>query len=302
MVSFDPRVAVTTPAEWESVADWDAVPSLEQLPAELVVFSAHPDDETLGAGGLIACTARAGSAVRVIVATADGPERVDELEAALDDLGVAAAPDRVTALGLPDGALKHHAPTLRAHIADVLDRLPAEGRAGRLLVAPWTGDRHGDHRTLGREVAAAARDRGERTLLYPVWLWQWGTPEDVPWVRAHDIPLTDADRRSKRLALTRFASQLRTPTNPDGVLEPGFVERAVTGREILIAPPPSAEEHFERMHRERDDPWRVRSRWYERRRRAVLTASLPASAMAGRSSWAARWARRRRSSQTAATS
>ncbi|MEV8214698.1 bifunctional PIG-L family deacetylase/class I SAM-dependent methyltransferase [Leifsonia sp. NPDC077715] len=275
MVSFDPRVSVTTPAAWEAATQWDAVPPLGELPEELVVFSAHPDDETLGAGGLIARAARSGSVVRVVVATADPPERVGELEAALDDLGVAAAPDRVTVLGLPDGALKHHAPALRTLIADLLDRLPTESHAERLLLAPWTGDRHGDHRTLGREVAAAVRDRGESALLYPVWLWQWGTLEDVPWERVHLVPLTETDRRSKRAALSRFASQLRTSANRDGVLEPGFVERAATGREILIAPPPSAEEHFERMHRERDDPWRVRTRWYERRRRAVLAASLP---------------------------
>ena len=275
MVSFDPHVAVTAPAEWESLTEWEAVPALGGLPAELVVFSAHPDDETLGAGGLIGRAARAGSTVRVVVATADAPERLDELESALDDLGVAPASDRVLALGLPDGALKHHATALRARIAEVLDRLPAARRADRLLLAPWTGDRHGDHRTLGREVAAAARDRGERALLYPVWLWQWGTPGDVPWSRVHDVALSDDERRGKRAALSRFASQLRTPANPGGVLEPGFVERAATGREILIAPPPSADEHFERMHRERDDPWRVRTRWYERRRRAVLTASLP---------------------------
>jgi LmbE family N-acetylglucosaminyl deacetylase len=275
VVSFDPCVAVTSPAEWESLTEWEAVPALDELPAELVVFSAHPDDETLGAGGLIARAARAGALVRVIVATAGSPHRLDELDAALDDLGVAANPDRVVALGLPDGALKHHAAALRARIADVLDGSPGEGRGERLVLAPWTGDRHGDHRTLGREVAAEARARGERALLYPVWMWQWGTPSDVPWGRVHDVPLGDADRSGKRIALSRFASQLRTPADPDGVLEPGFVERAVTGREILIAPPPGADEHFERMHREREDPWRVRTRWYERRRRAVLAASLP---------------------------
>ena len=275
MVSFDPSVAVTAPQAWESLSEWDAVPALAEVPTELVVFSAHPDDETLGAGGLIARAARGGSTVRVVVATADGAERLGELDAALDELGVAAAPDRVVALGLPDGALKHHAPALRERIAELLEALPAEGRGGRLLLAPWTGDRHGDHRTLGRELAAAARERGERALLYPVWLWQWGAPEDVPWPRVQVVPLTDADRRGKREALSRFTSQLRTHANPHGVLEPGFVERAVTGREILIAPPPGADEHFERMHRERDDPWRVRTRWYERRRRSVLAASLP---------------------------
>jgi LmbE family N-acetylglucosaminyl deacetylase len=275
VVSFDPQQAVTAPAVWEALGEWEAVPAFDAIPDELVVFSAHPDDETLGAGGLIARAAAKGARVQIVVATADRPGRLAELDAALDALGLPADPGRVRSLGLPDGALKHHAPELRAAIADVLDARPADGRGSRLVLAPWTGDRHGDHRTLGREVATAACDRGEHTLLYPVWLWQWGTPADVPWRRVRVLPLSDGDRARKRTALARFASQLRAEGNPDGVLEPGFVERAAVGREVLIEPPPAADEHFERMHRERDDPWRVRTRWYERRRRAVLAASLP---------------------------
>lgn len=34
-------------------------------------------------------------------------------------------------------------------------------------------------------------------------------------------------------------------------------------------------EHFDNVHADRDDPWRVTSRWYEIRKRAVTLASLP---------------------------
>lgn len=270
-MSFDPRTAVTAPSAWEALGEWSDVPAFDERPDELIVFSAHPDDETLGVGGLLARASDAGVPVRVVVAAACEPPRMAELDAALTSLGLPAAP--VASLGLPDGALKHHADTLRAAIAEILDA-PTEAR-NRLLLAPWTGDRHGDHRALGREVVAAARERGLRILLYPVWLWQWGTPADVPWRRVREVVLDDGERSRKRTALTRFASQLRTPENPDGVLEPGFVARAADGREVLIEPPQPPDEHFERMHRERDDPWQVRNRWYERRRRTVLAASLP---------------------------
>lgn len=33
--------------------------------------------------------------------------------------------------------------------------------------------------------------------------------------------------------------------------------------------------HFDALHRDSDDPWQVRSRWYERRKRALLLAMLP---------------------------
>jgi len=260
-VSFDPRTTVTAPEAWEALDEWSGVPAFDEQPDELIVFSAHPDDETLGVGGLLARAAGAGIPARVVVAAACDDGRLDELDAALASLGLPTTPaaQPVVPLGLPDGALKHHTADLRAAIAEILDA-PSEAR-NRLVLAPWTGDRHGDHRTLGREVVAAARERGLRILLYPVWLWQWGTPADVPWRRVREVVLDAGERTSKRAALAAFASQLRTSQNPEGVLEPGFVARAADGREVVIEPPEPADQHFERMHHERDDPWRVRTRW-----------------------------------------
>ncbi|WP_285113684.1 bifunctional PIG-L family deacetylase/class I SAM-dependent methyltransferase [Leifsonia sp. fls2-241-R2A-40a] len=276
MVTFDPYTAVTSPAVWESLPQWDDVPELADRSDDLVVFSAHPDDETLGVGGLLARAAARNASASVVVATASDPDRLGELAAALDALGFPreTGDARIRPLGLPDGALKHSTLELRAAIRRELDAAPGIP-VTRLVLAPWTGDRHGDHRALGREVVAAARERGERVLLYPVWLWQWGTPDDVPWRRTVRVPLEPAERARKQDALARFVTQLRSPAHPDGVLDRGFVERAGTGQEVLFEPPPAADDHFERMHSERDDPWRVRTRWYERRRRAVLTASLP---------------------------
>jgi SAM-dependent methyltransferase len=34
--------------------------------------------------------------------------------------------------------------------------------------------------------------------------------------------------------------------------------------------------HFQQLYEQNDDPWQVRQRWYEQRKRAVLLASLPA--------------------------
>lgn len=308
MVSFDPLTAVTAPGDWEDRPEWEAVPplDLDALPPRLVVFSAHPDDETLGAGGLLALAADRGLDITVVVATSDDPARLDELAEALAVLGLPDA--RVVPLHLPDGALKHHADALHTAIARLLDAAPG----ARLLVAPWPGDRHGDHRTLGREVARAAEERGETVLSYPVWLWQWGRPDDVPWSRLRVVDLTPGQRRRKREALRSFTSQLRSPANTGGVLAEGFVQHAAEGREALIvseraarderaerferaerdqfagpadrtepadraqaADPAGRFEHFERLHRESDDPWSVRSRWYERRKRALIAAVLP---------------------------
>jgi LmbE family N-acetylglucosaminyl deacetylase len=274
VVTFDPLVATTPAAVWEDPARWASVPrrTREWLAGftRIVVFSAHPDDETLGVGGLLVLAGELGIDISVIVATSERDERVVELTSALSRLGTTID---LTVLGLTDGGLKHEADLLREGI----DLALASRRSDTTLVlAPWPGDRHGDHRTLGREVAAACAVHGDDLLLYPIWLWQWGSPDDLPWDRASEIELSASARERKRAALSTFASQLHTSANPDGVLTREFVERAVHGREVLFEPEESAVgDHFEALHRVSADPWSVRTRWYERRKRALTCAVLP---------------------------
>ena len=272
MVSFDPRVAVTSPERWETLAEWADVPALDAGEFgevdEVVVFSAHADDETLGVGGLLARVAGEGIPARIVVATG-GCDRAEELDDALLTLGMTG---EVEVLGLTDGGLKHETERLRTEI----DRVFGQGVARRLILAPWPGDRHGDHRTLGREVSDAGRRADARLLFYPVWLWQWGRPEDVPWARLVDVALTAGERASKRAAIGCFTSQLASPSNPDGVLSPDFVQDVSTRPEVLIRPQwAELDAHFDQLHRGDEDPWSVRTRWYERRKRELMVASLP---------------------------
>lgn len=274
MVTFDPLVTTTSAADWEDPDRWASVPLRTRgwLAGftRIVVFSAHPDDETLGVGGLLVVAGELGIDISVVVATSEGDERLVELTSALSRLGTTID---LTVLGLADGGLKHEADLLR----DGIDLALAARRSDATLVlAPWPGDRHGDHRTLGREVAAACAVHGDTLLLYPIWLWQWGSPDDLPWSRVSEVELSAAARERKRVALAAFASQLHTSANPHGVLTSAFVERAVHGREVLFEPEETAAgDHFEALHRTSADPWSVRTRWYERRKRALTCAALP---------------------------
>src|SRR6202007_2765970 len=128
-----------------------------------------------------------------------------------------------------DGDLKNVSDRLRAHVERALS-----GCTDRWLVlAPWPGDRHGDHRTLGREVGEVLQATNATLLFYPVWLWQWGTPDDGPWARL----------------IEAFASQLESPSNSSGVLTPQFVRRAADAPEVLIRPEWSVNDaHFEDIH------------------------------------------------------
>ena len=125
----------------------------------LVVVSAHPDDETIGAGRLVAQWARERGPVLAITVTAGeacfdavgieepglAERRVAEWHAAMRVLGVTAGPHSVC----PDGAVTEHQHRAEGVIA-------AHLRPGDLVAAPWRHDPHPDHEAAGRAAALAA--------------------------------------------------------------------------------------------------------------------------------------------------
>ncbi|MCX4098582.1 PIG-L deacetylase family protein [Nocardia sp. alder85J] len=207
----------------------------------LIVVAAHPDDEILGAGGLLALAAAAAMTVTIVVAT-DGeashpgsvthdPARLARLRAAesrraATELGLA-APLR---LGLPDGRLAEFEHRLTA---DVRGLLGEQRTPGLRCVAPWRHDGHPDHEAAGRAAAAACASIGARLLEYPVWMWQWADP-DHPRVRRTDpaaLSLTATARAAKHRALHCFPTQTEPlSTDPaDAPILPGHILRRFTG-------------------------------------------------------------------------
>lgn len=275
MVTFDASHTVTSPARWADDPRWKQVEAfdIDSVSDGVVVFSAHPDDETLGVGGLIAYLASRGTDVHVVVATGSDAVRGGELLGALSVLHAGAS---ASFLELPDGGLSTQITRLEDAVTAVVERFP-----GAALLAPWPEDRHGDHRALGHVVAEVARGKGLTLLTYPVWLWQWGEPDDLPWAQALQIPLAVEIQRTKAQAVARFASQITTPDERLPVLSAEFLQHAAAAREVLIRADTGREgerdlaAHFERLHAEAADPWSVQTRWYERRKRSILVSSLP---------------------------
>ena len=262
-MSFDAREA-GTPADVWAADPRLALGALAEVDPRghgpVVVLAAHPDDETLGAGALIATAAAAGRPVTVVVVTdgaASHPDsstvdraalrdlRLEEARAAAAELGPAV---EVVALGVPDGALREHRDEVHARVADLLrDRRPG------LLLAPWRGDGHRDHRVLG-EIAAAvvaelpaetggegARSAAPRLLGYPIWMWHWADPRhpDVPWADLVHATTDQEARVAKQRALARYVSQLR-PLSPapgdEAVLRPDFAEH-FSREEVFVVEP-----------------------------------------------------------------
>jgi len=154
------------------------------LDAPLLVVAPHPDDESLGCGGLIALWAAAARPLRVLVVT-DGAashpgssawpparlaaRRSAEVRDALAALGVAG--DAIIQWNLPDGRVPRRG---QAGFANLVERgavLLREARV-RTLVVPWRRDPHCDHRA----ASAVFRSANERltptasVLEYPLWV------------------------------------------------------------------------------------------------------------------------------------
>ena len=115
---------------------------------------------------------------------------------------------------------------------------------------------------------------------YPIWMWAWLTPDDpaVPWDHAYLLELDAAALAAKRAALAAFTSQVAP--GPDGsppVLDPAMLahaDRPPNCCSACRAPPSAPVSRFAALYAGGADPWSADS-WYERRKRAVVLASLP---------------------------
>ncbi|UUT36273.1 PIG-L family deacetylase [Microbacterium elymi] len=286
-VSFDHREPGTSEDAWEDAAPWRTAPEMALDMERLIVLAAHPDDETLGAGGLIAMAAARGIPVTVVVMT-DGEsshpdssrphdmrrERRQEVLDAVADLAPQAAIDLPA---FPDGGLREAAPAVRRHAQNLLSN--TEGTV-TVVAVPWWGDGHRDHRVLG-EIARRLRPAGAQIIGYPIWLWHWGDPASTDTDGWCALRLDEAAAAAKARAMRRHVSQIEPLSDRPGdeaIIHGEMLRHFERGFEVFIQPEPVPTfdaAWFEERYARRSDPWGVDSRWYERRKRDVIAACLP---------------------------
>lgn len=252
----------------------------------LVVVVAHPDDETLIAGGLIHRAARSGLPTTVVIATRgeashpDSPThtptqlgalRVGEVRAALHHLHRAAD---LVLLDLPDGALADHREQLvdlvRPHITGAV-----------LVVSTWEADGHPDHEAVGQVCRAVCTEAGVRHLQAPLWAWFW-QPERQHGRDLLVIALSPQERAAKAAALHEHASQLQALSEDPGdaaVVGEEVVAAFSQGLEAFVTVGTTRAETFDRMYAGHEDPWRFEGSWYETRKRSLALAALPHQAL-----------------------
>jgi LmbE family N-acetylglucosaminyl deacetylase len=165
---------------------WRALPfgTLNDVtgPGCALILAPHPDDESLGCGGLIAACCHADRPPIVAILT-DGamshPGSRAYPRERLVRLREAEAREAVSLLGLPQDRLVFlrepdtNAPRSGEAFDRVVDRII--GLAGRFgcsdILAPWQFDPHCDHEAASLIAAEVAMRLRIRHVAYPVWGW-----------------------------------------------------------------------------------------------------------------------------------
>ena len=220
VVDFDGSLTGTSEQLWAPIVSQLGPLELPTGPSSAVIVAPHPDDETLGAGGLIADLSHAGWRVDVVVVS-DGARshpgtaglaaiRAGEVLGAVRALGLTGT---VSMLEFPDGRLGELT-------APVVDALQPHIDGHRLIVGPWGHDGHPDHEATGAAVRRAmARSEGpnpgERRLLrYPVWAWHWATPSTLDLRSAAAWAVSPRAQAAKRGAIESYRSQRTAAFGP----------------------------------------------------------------------------------------
>ena len=214
----------------------------------IVVLAPHPDDESLGCGGLLA-TAFAGPGARVICITDGGQShpgsaawprarlaelRAQELDAAIVALG--GDPACITRLALRDAEMLGLAARYD-EIAETIAQVARDAGA-RVLIAPAPTDPHCDHEATAEIARRAASLAGLRLLFYPVWSG-WHDPayrDRLAYGVEHRFDTT-AMQPAKARAIAAHRSQLGeiVTDDPEGfVLPQAFLDSFKTNDEIFF--------------------------------------------------------------------
>jgi len=207
----------------------DAIHAMAALPyaplsavtgdAPALILAPHPDDETLGCGGLIAAASAAGHPPFVLILT-DGtgshPRSRSYPFARLKAVREQEARNAVAILGLPPGRIGFMglrdtaAPMDGAGFDDAVLAILSMAReiGAATIIAPWQHDPHCDHLAAHCMAVDATTRCGARHLAYPIWGWTLPPEITLPGAAPRGMRLDISDYlAAKGRAITAHASQ-----------------------------------------------------------------------------------------------
>jgi LmbE family N-acetylglucosaminyl deacetylase len=193
-----------------------------------VVVAPHPDDESLGCGGLIADACRQGVRGKVVIVS-DGagshpnskaypPERLTDLrevEARQAGAELGLRPGEMLFLRLPDRFVPHEGEAAEQAINVIADCVMETG-AGSLFVS-WRHDPHCDHEASYRIAREVQRRVGNVKLFeYVVWGYTLPSSTEVDPIRSgFRISIDHEAMEKKRRAIAAHRSQTTALINDD---------------------------------------------------------------------------------------
>ena len=138
---------------------------MPQSGQRVLVFSPHPDDESIGVGGYIAQSIENGANVEIVLVTngdfhGNELERYAEFKAATHILGVPES--NLVFLGFPDGKLDEMDPTVLA----VALQSQIEQFNPNIIIYPDVQDANPDHSTIGKAVQKILAAAPEQITSY----------------------------------------------------------------------------------------------------------------------------------------
>lgn len=234
-----------------SVLDAAPIRSFEEIAGAgpILVLAPHPDDESLGCGGLIAEACARGRDIFVAILTGGGKShpgslaypaerliatRAGEVRDAVSALGL--APDRLILMNEPDGAAPVSGPMFEAAVETLRALLVRHGVT--TVFAAWRADPHGDHLAASDIAAAACARAGARHVSYPIWFWTLADETEVPDPSGRAMRMDVARHLpAKRAAIACHASQLGhvIEDDPEGfVLKQEFLALFDQPTEVFI--------------------------------------------------------------------
>ena len=214
------------------VSAQSSVGRLQELAApasgqKVLVFSPHPDDETIAVGGYIAQGIINGADVRIVLVTNGDAEhreatRYAEFKEATTILGVPQA--NLVFLNFPDGKLSSENQTLlRASLQAQIDQYAPD-----IIVYPNPNDYNRDHKAVGIALESVFKSESRHMAAYEYLIHYeliYPRPRtfnphlylmppvslisvDKQWLR---FPLSQATENTKEKALLTYQSQLHSP-------------------------------------------------------------------------------------------
>jgi LmbE family N-acetylglucosaminyl deacetylase len=207
----------TSESRWSEY--FEKLPTWQPDKLPTIVLTPHPDDEILGAGGLIADLQSSSIPVHIIAVT-DGEKayqniedlgkiRQSEQERALATLGINSK--NITRLRYIDSNIAASEFAIEQYLLSIIKK-PVN------LIAPWKNDFHPDHESVGRVAERVALKTQSTLISYFFWTWHHAHLDIIKKLSLCIYPLSRPTQFLKNKAMSCYQSQLVNFQNNNPIL------------------------------------------------------------------------------------